>query len=82
MGVADRADSRPRQAPPRVRPFIAPLLYEPANTGEPARGDVACTDITEGNNVSEPEAGYEAKVGYDAVTGWGVPNGVQLLSLL
>jgi kumamolisin len=68
--------------PTQGQTFIAPLLYEAANAGGPARGDVACTDVTEGNNASKPEAGYKAKVGYDAVTGWGVPNGVRLLSSL
>ncbi len=61
--------------------FLAPLLYEPAGT---PRGLAACDDITEGNNTSEPQpgVGYEATAGFDAVSGWGTPNGERLLELL
>jgi kumamolisin len=41
-------------------------------------------DITIGNNASNPEPGkgYKAGPGFDAVTGWGVPDGVKLLNSL
>jgi kumamolisin len=58
--------------------FIPPSLYQ-NNVG--AQG---FTDIVSGNNASHPKPGkgYSAAKGFDAVTGWGVPNGKQLLSLL
>jgi len=58
--------------------FIPPLLYQ-NNVGTNG-----CTDIVSGNNTSHPKPGkgYTASKGFDAVTGWGVPNGQQLLSLL
>jgi kumamolisin len=61
--------------------FLAPLLYANAASGQPV-GQLGCTDVTKGNNTSEPQPnkGYEAGSGYDAVSGWGVPNGQQLLA--
>jgi len=58
--------------------FIPPLLYQ-NNVGTSG-----FTDIVSGNNTSHPKPGkgYTASKGFDAVTGWGVPNGQQLLSLL
>jgi kumamolisin len=63
--------------------FVAPLLYQTTSTGQPV-GKVASRDITSGNNTSNPEPGkgYKAGAGYDAVTGWGVPDGVKLQSAL
>ncbi len=63
--------------------FRAPLLYQNAAAGHPI-GVVCCTDITSGNNASHPHPGkgYHAAVGYDAVTGWGVPNGKALLDAM
>ena len=48
------------------------------------RGQSACHDITVGQNVSHPQPGegYQARQGYDAVTGWGTPNGAALLAAL
>jgi kumamolisin len=42
------------------------------------------TDITTGDNtaVPLPGVGYQAGQGFDAVTGWGVPNGEALLGAL
>jgi kumamolisin len=59
------------------------LLYQAASTGQPI-GKIASRDITSGNNTSNPEPGkgYKAGAGYDAVTGWGVPDGVKLQSAL
>ncbi len=70
---------KPSQGPT----FLAPLLYEGTPSGEP-RGQATCTDITEGDNTSHPHpgSGYEAGPGYDAVSGWGAPNGQQLLASL
>jgi kumamolisin len=58
--------------------FYPPLLYQ---------NNVATqgfTDIVAGNNASfpNPGKGYAAGRGFDAVTGWGVPNGQELLAQL
>ncbi len=62
----------------KQRHFLAPLLYQ---GGVGAEG---CTDITSGDNTSNPNPGigYQAGNGFDAVSGWGVPNGMKLLTLL
>ena len=56
--------------------FFPPLLYQ---------NNVATqgfTDIVSGNNASfpNPGKGYSAGPGFDAVTGWGIPNGQELLA--
>jgi kumamolisin len=62
--------------------FLTPLLYQGGPSGR-LRGESAFVDITEGNNTSpQPGRGYEAGPGYDAVTGWGVPNGLALAASL
>ena len=62
----------------RRRRFIPPLLYQD-NVGTQA-----FTDIVAGENASHPNPGkgYPAGPGFDAVSGWGVPDGKKLLSLL
>ena len=62
--------------------FLTVLLYENGTNGKP-RG-AACRDITEGQNISRPfpGVGYKSAVGFDAVTGWGVPNGTALMKVL
>jgi kumamolisin len=59
--------------------FLTPLLYKKGRGGQPV-GELAMRDITKGNNASYPKPGkgYTARCGYDAVTGWGVPGGVEL----
>lgn len=63
--------------------FLTPLLYQNGGNGQ-AVGKNSSRDITTGNNASHPEPGkgYQARPGFDAVTGWGVPDGVKLLSSL
>jgi kumamolisin len=63
--------------------FVTPLLYMNAPGGNPV-GGTASRDISTGNNASHPQPGkgYHAKAGFDAVTGWGVPDGAKLLSAL
>jgi kumamolisin len=63
--------------------FITPLLYQNGSNGQPV-GKFSSRDITSGNNASHPEpgVGYKAGAGFDAATGWGVPDGVKLLSSL
>ena len=58
--------------------FLPPLLYKP-NVGESG-----FRDIVSGNNASHPNPGkgYAAGKGFDAVSGWGVPNGKALLDVL
>ena len=70
-------------APDKRQRFLTPLLYQAGPGGQP-RGQTGCRDITIGQNSSHPEpgVGYQAKVGFDAVTGWGVPNGQALLTAL
>lgn len=53
--------------------FIHPKLY--------AAKDV-CRDITEGNNTTVTNKGYNAGPGWDACTGFGVPDGLKLLEAL
>jgi kumamolisin len=60
--------------------FLTPLLYEKLPGGKTV-GQLAFLDITEGQNASHPQpgVGYRAEKGYDAVSGWGTPNGKELL---
>jgi kumamolisin len=64
--------------------FLAPLLYAPASGSSGATiGSSGCTDVTSGNNTSSTLGkGYDAGPGFDAVSGWGVPDGVALLRAL
>lgn len=63
--------------------FLTPLLYAKPSGGK-ALGQAVCRDITVGTNASHPSpgVGYESGTGYDAVTGWGVPDGAALLGNL
>jgi kumamolisin len=62
--------------------FAAPLLYAQGPDGNPI-GTSGCHDITTGNNKSpQPGTGYKAGPGFDAVSGWGTPNGTALQKLL
>jgi kumamolisin len=62
--------------------FLSPLLYE-GSPGGGTVGSTGCVDITSGNNKSpRPGGGYDAGAGFDAVSGWGVPNGAALMQAL
>lgn len=62
--------------------FLTPLLYEKGSNGQPI-GKNCSRDITAGHNTSTPPGkGYKAGAGFDAVTGWGVPDGVKLQAAL
>jgi kumamolisin len=64
------------------RRFLTPLLYRKSPQGVPM-GDLVCRDITIGHNTSAPPGrGYKATEGFDAVSGWGTPNGKALLLAL
>lgn len=69
--------------PAKRQRFLTPLLYQNGSNGQPI-GKGSSRDITAGNNTSKPEPGkgYKAGPGFDAVTGWGVPDGVKLLNSL
>jgi kumamolisin len=63
--------------------YLTPLLYQKSPYGSEI-GRFVCQDITYGNNASipKPGVGYEATVGFDAVSGWGTPIGTSLLFAL
>ena len=63
--------------------FLSPALYLRTMKGE-SLGKLVCRDITTGQNGSwpAPGMGYNAKFGYDAACGWGVPNGELLLAAM
>jgi kumamolisin len=63
--------------------FLTPLLYQNGDGGQSV-GRNSSRDITVGNNASHPDPGkgYKAGRGFDAVSGWGVPDGVKLLNAL
>jgi kumamolisin len=63
--------------------YLTPLLYQAA--GGRALGTLgagACTDVVSGDNNTDKIGGYQAGPGYDAVSGWGTPNGTKLLAAL
>jgi kumamolisin len=65
--------------PQRAPVFLAPLLYGAGPDGQPL-GTSVCRDITAGENTSTPPGwGYSAGPGFDAVSGWGVPDGPPLV---
>lgn len=63
--------------------FLTRLLYQPAARGQ-TLGQTICRDVVTGQNASHPSpgVGYAAAVGYDAVTGWGVPLGTAMVTAL
>ena len=63
--------------------YFTPLLYQAnAKTAGQPLGAAALTDITTGGNATAAAGGYKAAAGFDAVTGWGSPNGANLMKLL
>jgi kumamolisin len=63
--------------------FFTPPLYQAnAKTAGQPLGAAALRDITTGGNATAAAGGYKAAVGFDAVTGWGSPNGANLMKLL
>ncbi len=69
--------------PARQQRFLTPLLYQNGSNGKPVGKDTS-RDVTAGNNASHPfpGKGYKAHAGFNAATGWGVPDGVKLLNAL
>ncbi len=66
---------------PRVG-CLTPRLYTAATAGGPPLGHLVCVDVVEGDNATAAAGGYEAGPGYDAVSGWGTPDGVKLAAAL
>ncbi|MFT0172563.1 protease pro-enzyme activation domain-containing protein [Paraburkholderia mimosarum] len=63
--------------------YLTPMLYGPAGAGgAPTLGAAGCTDVTSGNNNTASAGGYSAGTGYDAVSGWGTPQGQHLLAAI
>ena len=62
--------------------FLPPLLYDP-RVAEAGFHDIVSGETRETNaSYPHPGIGYEAKHGFDAVSGWGVPHGRRLLDAL
>jgi kumamolisin len=63
---------------------VTPVLYQTIGTGTSAAtvGSLGCTDVVDGENQTAHAGGYSAGPGYDAVSGWGTPNGVKLAQAL
>jgi kumamolisin len=62
--------------------YLTPLLYQAAKAGDATTGQQGCVDITSGDNITDKTGGYSAKQGYDAVSGWGIPDGKKLAAAL
>jgi kumamolisin len=56
--------------------YITPVLYQ--SNGSKTVGNTGCTDVQSGDNTTAQAGGYSAGPGYDAVSGWGTPNGTNL----
>lgn len=67
-GLLTRINHARRLAGFRPLGYINPVLY-----ALELQGKHLCTDLTVGNNTCFSVAGYDAKVGHDAMTGWGSP---------
>jgi kumamolisin len=59
---------------PKPAGFINPAVYQ-------AKDGSKFNDIVSGNNSLDQVQGYTSSAGWDAVTGWGTPNGTSLLQL-
>jgi kumamolisin len=60
--------------------WLTPLLYKSSGGG--TVGSQGCTDVTKGGNKTATVGGFTAGAGYDAVSGWGTPNGTALLAAI
>ncbi len=59
--------------------FVNPSIY---SIGQSSNYNSAFHDITSGNNNNGQGQSFSAVVGYDLVTGWGSPNGQNLIDQL
>jgi len=62
--------------------YLTPVLYQTVPNGNSTVGAAACTDVVSGENNTAQVGGFSAGPGYDAVSGWGTPNGAQLAQVL
>jgi kumamolisin len=62
--------------------YLTPVLYQTPGGSTQTIGTAGCKDIVSGNNDSASIGGYSALKGFDATTGWGSPNGKNLLAAL
>ena len=63
--------------------YLTPVLYQAhGGNGGTTVGAASCDDIVSGDNITDAAGGYSAGHGYDAVSGWGTPNGANLLEAL
>jgi kumamolisin len=68
------------RGPGRRVGYVTPVLYQ--TSGGATVGSLGCTDVVKGSNKTAHSGGYSAGPGYDAVSGWGTPNGVKLAAAL
>jgi kumamolisin len=57
---------------------VTPVLYQTIGPGDKTVGASGCTNVRSGDNIIDPVGGYSAGPGYNAVSGWGTPDGVKL----
>ncbi len=62
--------------------YLTPVLYQSNGGNGTTVGAASCTDVQSGENVTDKIGGYTAGPGYDAVSGWGTPNGKKLASAI
>jgi kumamolisin len=58
--------------------YVTPVLYQSLPKSQLTVGAAACTDVVSGDNITDKIGGFRAGPGFDAVSGWGTPNGVKL----
>ncbi len=62
--------------------YLTPVLYQTIPSANGTVGAAGCTDVKSGDNNTASIGGFSAGPGYDAVSGWGAPNGRNLLQVL
>jgi kumamolisin len=62
--------------------YLTPVLYQGGANGGGTIGQIGCVDVTSGNNVTDKVGGFSAGPGYDAASGWGVPDGQKLAAAI
>jgi kumamolisin len=70
-----------RAPAPRVG-YLTPVLYQTVPSASGTVGTAGCTDVQSGDNNTATVGGFSAGPGYDAVSGWGTPNGRNLQEVL
>jgi kumamolisin len=70
-----------RAPAPRVG-YLTPVLYQAGPSATVTVGAAGCTDVVSGDNNTATIGGFSAGPGYDAVSGWGTPNGQSLAQIL